>query len=486
MPKKSAKRQQSTMSNSVEELMRMLVEERAQRETVFAQREREVQTQMTTMQQHMESLLRVVSDTTARTTPVNRQVDVKFVPLSEKNDIEAYLVTFERIMAAHEIRRDQWPYRLAPQLTGKAQLAFAALSATEARDYDAIKAAILARYDINEEAYRRRFRSAMKGRDETYRELSIRLVDLRTKWMRNCSSVEEVSEVICLEQFYETLPADMRTWVRDKKPTTCKQAGELADEYVQTRQTGPSTAIRAQGRHSTNQKRCFLCNQIGHFAKNCPDSNKNDESGRNDTKTCQSVELAPQPKGNSSGGAGKSRGDQNSVKCYNCGQRGHISTKCPSAALFCKLEQQSPVRQSGVKATSVCRSGQVEGIQVNQIVLDTGCSRTMVRRDLVTGHKLIEGDAVTIRCAHGDIVLYPVAQLELQVDGVPVCVEAAVSESLPVQVLLGTDVPELNQLLGDSIMSKQVDNCMMVVTRTQAIRQLQEEITTRSKEHQWC
>ena len=39
-----------------------------------------------------------------------------------------------------------------------------------------------------------------------------------------------------------------------------------------------------------------------------------------------------------------------------------------------------------------------------------------------------------------DTVLCPVAQLELQVDGVPVCVEAAVSELLPVQVLLGTDV----------------------------------------------
>ena len=38
----------------------------------------------------------------------------------------------------------------------------------------------------------------------------------------------------------------MQTWVRIKKPTTCKQAGELADEYIQTRQTGTSTAIRAQ------------------------------------------------------------------------------------------------------------------------------------------------------------------------------------------------------------------------------------------------
>ena len=41
----------------------------------------------------------------------------------------------------------------------------------------------------------------------------------------------------------------------------------------------------------------------------------------------------------------------------------------------------------------------------------------------------------------------PLAQVELELDGVAVQVEAAVSESLPVSVLLGTDVPELGKLL---------------------------------------
>ena len=46
---------------------------------------------------------------------------VKLMQLTEQDDIEAYLVTFERIMQAYKIPREQWTYYLAPQLTGKAQ-----------------------------------------------------------------------------------------------------------------------------------------------------------------------------------------------------------------------------------------------------------------------------------------------------------------------------------------------------------------------------
>ena len=48
----------------------------------------------------------------------------------------------------------------------------------------------------------------------------------------------------------------------------------------------------------------------------------------------------------------------------------------------------------------------VEGKSVSDILLDTGCSRTMIRKDLVPASRYLEGDAVTIRCAHGDITLY--------------------------------------------------------------------------------
>ena len=93
------------------------------------------------------------------------------------DDIETYLVTFESVMTAQKMDKSCWSQYLAPQLTSKAQLAFAALPAEESGEYDTIKAAILQQYDITKEAYRRRFRSATRGSRKTNREFSVKLMD---------------------------------------------------------------------------------------------------------------------------------------------------------------------------------------------------------------------------------------------------------------------------------------------------------------------
>ena len=142
----------------------------------------------------------------------------------------------------------------------------------------------------------------------------------------------------------------------------------------------------------------FSCNQVGHFVKDCP-VNKNNDNSRAEKEESSGSKSVAKTKSNNTVATGRSKGEQSNVKCYNCGQRGHISTKCPSAALFCRLEQPKqvlPANQSGFRPSSMRRSGLVEGIQVDQIVLDTGCSRTMVRQDLVPENKIIEGHAVTI------------------------------------------------------------------------------------------
>ena len=71
---------------------------------------------------------------------------------------------------------------------------------------------------------------------------------------------------------------------------------------------------------------------------------------------------------------------------------------------------------------------QVEGHHVNDILLDTGCSWTLVSEQLVLQEELLEGrQAITIRCAHGNTVLYPLAEVDMEVDGVPVRVHGGCS-----------------------------------------------------------
>ena len=81
-----------------------------------------------------------------------------------------------------------------------------------------------------------------------------------------------------------------------------------------------------------------------------------------------------------------------------------------------------------------------------------------------------------------DTVLYPLADVNMEVDGLPINVEAAVSETLPAAVLLGTDVPQLTELLGGQSKKSKLEDVLVVTTRARARQQLEEEILRREKE----
>ena len=60
------------------------------------------------------------------------------------------------------------------------------------------------------------------------------------------------------------------------------------------------------------------------------------------------------------------------------------------------------------------RAGLIEGKPVSDITLDTGLNRTLVRKDLVPARKLVQGE-IPVLCAHGDIITYPIAEIEIEV-----------------------------------------------------------------------
>ena len=127
-----------------------------------------------------------------------------------------------------------------------------------------------------------------------------------------------------------------------------------------------------------------------------------------------------------------------------------IGRKPPIKWFNCKQEGQLPRSAEYIWGFKITGDAVVEGQQVDEIVLDTGCKRTMVHQKQVAPDSLIEGDVATIKCAHGDTALYPLAKVKMENDGIPTEVEAAVSGTLLVPVLLGGDMLQLKQLISSS------------------------------------
>ena len=67
---------------------------------------------------------------------------------------------------------------------------------------------------------------------------------------------------------------------------------------------------------------------------------------------------------------------------------------------------------------------------------------------------MLEGQVVAVRCAHGERVVYPLADITVQIGGKQLTVRAGVSDSLPVELILGRDVPELLDLLREESRKK--------------------------------
>ena len=231
--------------------------------------------------------------------------------------------------------------------------------------------------------------------------------------------------------------------MEERRPKTAEEAAQLADDYFRARKQATHPFKQIEGKtpmESQSTRRCYTCKQLGHFAKDCPVQ----ESGRSE-----------------SAATGKNgRESEYENRSYNCGKKGHGSRYCPNNALYCAGRK---------KNKDIQRSGVVNGQRVEDIVLDTGCSQTMVHSRLIPSDQLLEGDGVVVRCVHGDSALYPLCNVRIELEGRYIQVVAAVSDTLPTSVLLGTDVSELGKLLGMKIAPKTTSpgeqRAYMVTTR---------------------
>ena len=81
--------------------------------------------------------------------------------------------------------------------------AYTSLAGDESGDYEKVKAAILQRYEINEETHRRKFKQGKKRSDESYQKFVSQLQDRLQRWAKSQELTWE--QMVLIEQVYNSV-----------------------------------------------------------------------------------------------------------------------------------------------------------------------------------------------------------------------------------------------------------------------------------------
>ncbi|XP_043090122.1 uncharacterized protein LOC122340939, partial [Puntigrus tetrazona] len=361
--------------------------------------------------------------------PFRRYHEPRIPEFVEGEDVESFFVRFERIARTWGWPTDEWAARVVTLLTGKALEAYAGMDEQRAGNYEDIKAAVLAKYNVTEETYRLRFRGLTIPSGESVRETYTRIKGLYKRWMRpETKTKDQIAETIILEQYLRMLRPDVRVWVKENQPQTGEEAARLAERYIAAhREPPPRTNKVTVGRGKLEE-------------------------------TSDSTAVL---------GGRKPPVAAGSLICFYCQQPGHKASFCPlrksKVTSLCYVPRND---LSGELLTQPEKHRHVIPVTVNgqsaQALVDTGSTQTLVKPHLLRGIMMNFGETICLGCVHGEEKVYPTADATIVVDDQAYLLRVGVVEKLAYDVVLGEDFPLLLDLI--NVSSKPC----AVVTRSQS------------------
>ncbi|XP_071987250.1 uncharacterized protein [Engystomops pustulosus] len=354
--------------------------------------------------------------------PQSQDVDPKrprqerFPVLDKDGDLDIFLRSFEKTCRQYHLPREQWAQYLSPGLRGKALEVFADLPLELDEDYDAIKAALIKKYNLTPEVYRKKFRSVKRETTESYADTVGNLRTTFLQWTRGLSvnSREDLEDLMIKDQFLHICPVDVRQFVCDREPKTADEAAQIADSYTANRMPEAKRETSPQRSTSWKEKQARTTSQ--------PSVSK---VGENLTLR-ESI----------------NQGDMR--KCFNCNKVGHLRSACPERGATVYSTVPVVMLLSGdMDKLQHHMQTVIVGDRVIQGLRDSGASYSLVRPEVINPEDIIPEKTLPVKGITGCHPGVPVAKVFMDWGSGRGIRQVGVSQELPVDVLLGNDLGKM-------------------------------------------
>ena len=155
--------------------------------------------------------------------------------VDEKDDLVSYLKRFERLAISNGWERYEWVTALRALLTGKALDVYSRLPDDTALGYEKVKEALLIRYQLTEEGFKKRYRESDQEEGETPDQFYARIDGYLDRWVELSGtemSYQGLKELINKEQFIRRCPQDLAIYLKEVAPQDHDEMTKHSQQYL--------------------------------------------------------------------------------------------------------------------------------------------------------------------------------------------------------------------------------------------------------------
>ena len=336
-----------------------------------------------------------------------------------KDEMDSYLLRFERYATAQKWEPDTWATGLSALLQGKALDVYSLMPKEDALNYDKLKVALLKRYELTEEGFKRKYKKCRPENGETFQQFTTRMKSYFTRWIDMAcieKSYEGLQDLILREQLTFICNRDLELFLREREPKSLKQASKLADQYKEARyvdivsltyknnersrprsnsESRSRSPIRRgpiQGNQGYPRVRCFNCNgphvrrffpqlKQGIMKAGAADYWRSRSPIRKVTLQTQEPEV---PKEETAKDGNQNTEPKVCGACLILTDVANYSQATTNEREMVKTSVGSPIKVSSVSSLSEMSTVQgFVGEKPVEVLRDTGCSGVVVSKDLV-------------------------------------------------------------------------------------------------------